>query len=217
MGAGAGFPALKLTDEDWSKVEAALQLPIIEGTRKEIVEVTSEYVSSAVSFGNSLKLKEVIDQLCEIKAASQAFHKVIVGAHVHPRHLIALFANKPGGRRIGTTEELRDVALAARTIARACTAALGSLDGTPPGPNPRDAWKLWIRDLTDVLEKGRLPTEVRKDPSTPENASPFARFVKALQECLPAEFHKLIQSPEAFARLIVGARSGRKSSSAASE
>jgi hypothetical protein len=47
IASGAGGPTVKLRDEDWSRIEFALDCPVLEGVRQEIIDATNEYLASA--------------------------------------------------------------------------------------------------------------------------------------------------------------------------
>jgi hypothetical protein len=71
------------------------------------------------------------------------------------------------------------------------------------------AWKVWVRNLADVLQKRRFRTGVRKDLDKSNTTSPFVVFTRELQKLIPPSFRRGSHSDVALATLISKAIRGR--------
>jgi len=207
LSSGAQGPAAKIAD--WARIETALQASLSEATRKKIVETTDEFLSAATLERNAAPVSIARDRIREIKSAALALRGAIMNpvaethrdADVYARHLVnRALRNFPLHKL-----ELRSMGSATLSLARACNAALRFLERVPyENFRPGEAWDWWVRQLRAILKSDALPSGVRKDAYTRirKQHSPFVLFVHELQQCIPAEFRRSIQSPAALAVAI---------------
>ena len=65
--------------------------------------------------------------------------------------------------------------------------ALADMDD-PPGWRTGEAWEIWIRELTLVLDKAHLPTGARTDDLAEQSV--FTNLVAVLQKFVPSSLQR---------------------------
>jgi hypothetical protein len=76
-----------------------------------------------------------------------------------------------------------------------------------------EAWNRWIVELTDLMERNRLPTaaSISQPKLADANTSPFVRFVKELQHSIPKKYRRSYHSDVALTEAIKRARRSKNS------
>src|SRR5262249_14277376 len=87
--------------------------------------------------------------------------------------------------RISGYRKLKELAELIESLSASCESAMKRLDDlTVTGPRKGSAWGIWVRQLTDIIQKHELPFGARKDPakqSQKRPPSPFVALVRELQ------------------------------------
>jgi hypothetical protein len=193
-----GKPKLKISNDDWQRIELAYGHPLAE-VRQKICAATREFLDWAVFERTAPTSSEAIARVQSIKKAVHEFReevfqcppKVGKDADFVARHLICkhlgLAFNK--GR-----DGLQNLALElADFISNGCDFALADLRSeAKSGFRKGDAWDWWVRKLTAVLKAHGLPTENRKDTDKNKTGRPseFVAFFRELQACIPVEYRR---------------------------
>jgi hypothetical protein len=76
-----------------------------------------------------------------------------------------------------------------------------------------EAWNRWIVELTDLMERNRLPiaASISQPKLADANTSPFVRFVKELQHSIPKKYRRSYHSDVALNEAIKRARRSKNS------
>jgi hypothetical protein len=107
---------------------------------------------------------------------------------------------------------VRFILLLTSSLAAASAKALGELNEktTKDYFRPGAHWNSWVRRLTEIMQKHRLPKTVPKDSDKRTRAVPFVALVRELQMCVPRQFRRHTHSDGALAQAIYRARSVRR-------
>jgi hypothetical protein len=206
---------LKFTDAEWQGVEAACGWALSETLRDNILRVTQEFLSLETyqqTGGKVVDVKVVLESYD--KAASRFFNAIFdapsgqFAASTHAHDLIEL-----NSKRLGkSSESLFDEMLALlRAFHIACNSALKQLRELQISSSGTDnAWRLWIRWLSELINETGLPSSGSKDvgaKSKSDDQSAFTEFVWQLQRCLPEEVRRHTASKQECAASIRDAQS----------
>jgi hypothetical protein len=203
---------LKFTDAEWQGIEAACGWALSKTLRDNILRVTRKFLSLEIyqqTGGNVADVKVVLESYD--KAASRFFNAIFADlsgqstASIHAHDLIELNFKKSGA-------SLFDEMLALlRGFHISCNAALKELRQLQISSSRTDnAWRLWIRWLSELIDETKLPSSGSKDlgaKSKSDDQSAFTEFVWELQRCLPAEVRRHTASKEECAASIRDAQS----------
>jgi hypothetical protein len=195
----------QLSDENWLAIEAASGNSLSPEVRGQIETATTQFLEEAEA-ENTGSMDDAIARVERMRKAAQSLLDAMAdsrGGNVTLEYVneeldmsytrligaeLCRLLRVPALPSAGLNyvfELYKDLA----HFVGACGLALGSLDSAsrynywPEG----GAWEHWIRQLTDILEAHHLPTGVRKDAAgyRVKRASPFVKFVSALQTFLP--------------------------------
>lgn len=191
-GAVGSSPEFSLSDPDWKQVEIAYGQALPAAVRQSIVDTTNKYLEWEVFERNASALTPAVDLVESIKAASNnlrkklsktggdagAFAQSVIKEHFHSVHF-------RGNSYDQLFHALGDVM---SSLSVACQTALGEMDD-PEGKVFREgaSWDDWIRALTNIVEENDLPTASSKAGNRKSDVGPFARMVAALQQHLPKQ------------------------------
>ena len=219
-----GRPQLKISKNDWQKIETAYGHPIATPLRRRILIATREYldwVEFEQKADPTAKCEKRIDS---IKKAVGIFRRAVLAcpagfgpqANFVAMRLISMHMGLPFEARHG----LQNLALTIdRDVSEGCERALAELRSQKDSGFRRgEMWELWVRKLTTILSNNDLPTRIRKDSDKTKTArpSPFVPFVRELQACLPAKYRKShalrhdFEANVALSTAIIRARSRRR-------
>ena len=202
----------KLDPGQWKQIELAIGKPLHAQIRNEILIATKKFLRLAEAESNTGLIADAISRAEGFRDAASTLIEMKEDARVpistrgYVDDLIALYGS---GIDLATFyEELK-------RYARGCEAALDDMNTASQETYWIDgwAWQLWIRELLEIAERYGLKTGVRKDSDKVKNekVSAFVRFVGALQNYIPDEHRRHIQSPNALAGGISKARKKEKS------
>jgi hypothetical protein len=202
--------------------------------RRKIRVATREYLDWAPFELAAEPNAKAVARVIAIKKAARDFQRIILqcppeigrDADYFARALISEYSGLAwnNGR-----DGLQNLALKTeRAILRGCAQALAELRRAEhSGFRKGEMWDRWVRQLTSILSKDHLPTQVRKDTDKRKAAMPsaFVAFVRELQVCLPRDYRRSqAHRPDfdaniALSNAIVKARaaSGRKTQLMAAE
>jgi hypothetical protein len=203
---------LKFTDAEWQGIEAACGWALSETLRENILRVTRGFLSLEIyqqMGGNVADVKVVLESYD--KAGSRFLNAIFAdpsgqsAASSHAHDLIELNFKK-------SSESLFDEMLALlRAFHISCNSALKELRQLQISPSSTDnAWRLWIRWLSELINETGLSSSGSKDfgaKSKSDDQSAFTEFVWELQRCLPAEVRRHTASKEECAASIRDAQS----------
>jgi hypothetical protein len=208
-------PIISLSDDMWSKIEAACGWSFDSELRDPIRTRTNVYLGVAQFERNAKPRAPALDRLQRLRKAGARFQAELMRA---PEPESARYANflikqnfadsqlKYGG----PTDAIRAMHGVMASFVIACDLAERELErNRARGFQPGESWNVWVRDLAGVLRKRGFPTGVRKDVDKSDTTSPFVRFIWELQELVPQEFRRGSHSKVALATLISKARRGR--------
>jgi hypothetical protein len=217
--ASGEMPVVNFDDSDWQRIEAACGWTLSTGLREDIRRVTEEFLTyegSERTAARPADVKVVLEAYD--KAASRFFNAIFADpswhsdASVYAQHLIERNSRE---LRTGGASIFDAMLALLRDFHIACNASLKQLIEPQNSPfEPGRAWRLWVRQLTELIEAFGLPSSVRKDTggkSKPDLQSAFARFVWHLQQSLPVECRRHTASESACADAISEAQAfGRR-------
>jgi hypothetical protein len=195
---GSAVPTLHITDHDWKRIESAYGHALGDALRQDVLEVTEKYLEWAGPEVTAQALAGAVSRAQDIRKAILQLHRTVFGvkkelrdADAYVRSLLRnhLSLSMRNGR-CGFQQSVLDFY---KSVLPACDAALRKLEAeADQGFRSGDAWKIWVRGLTKVLDKAGLPVSVRKDSdkSKADEPSPFAALVRELQACLPESLRR---------------------------
>jgi hypothetical protein len=181
---------------NWARIESAYGHLLADPVRRKIRGVTREYLDWVDFERDAATTSEVTTRVHTIKSAASKFRENIFGrppkigkeADYYARFLISKHMGLPFEGRDGLQNFVLNIE---RDIASACKRALAEL-GKESGFQLGEAWQLWVRKLTSILLKSKLPTQVRKDTDKSKAPKPsaFVAFIRELQKCIPEPYRK---------------------------
>jgi len=219
-----GRPQLKISKNDWQKMETAYGHPIATPLRRRILIATREYLDWVEFEQKADPTANCEQRIGSIKKAVGIFRRAILAcpagfspqANFIAMRLISTHMGLPFKGRHG----LQNLALKLdRDVSKSCERALAELKSQKDSGFRRgEMWELWVRKLTAILSKNELPTQVRKDADKAKavKPSPFVSIIRELQACLPAKYRKShplrpdFEANIALSTAIIRARSRRR-------
>jgi hypothetical protein len=211
-GVGSKSPTISLSDDGWSKIEAACGRSFDSELRDAIRTRTKVYLRDAQFELNAKPLAPALDRLQRIRKAGARFQAELMRAPEPESARYANFLIKQNfaDSRLkygGPTDAIHAMHGVMASFVFVCARAEKGLekDGFQRG----ETWNEWVRDLSGVLQKRGFRTSVRKDSDKSDTTSPFVRFIWELQELIPQEFRRGSHSDVALATLISKAIRGR--------
>ena len=217
---------VRITEEDWVRLEAAYRRPIPPNIRQDLTDLTTEHVASvhfelaAASVADARKelerLRNAIIQLRDLVHASGPLD----AAH-YARHLLINHVRDPGlgairlssKGRLESNNPLKELTRILQVYLQACDSAAVELADPDYSVEVGESWDRWICRLTDRLASSRFPTGVRNDE---EGISPFMSLIQQLQMVIPEEARQHHRSTlRALAQAIARARRSRDTKQAA--
>jgi len=194
---GFAVPTLQITDKDWRRIESGYGHALGDALRQDVLEVTEKYLVWAGPEATAQTLAGAISRAQDIRQAILQLHRTVFGvkkelhdADAYVRSLLRNHLSLSVNGRCGFQQLVLDLY---RSVLPACDAALRKLEAeADQGFRPGDAWKIWVRGLTKVVNKAGLPVAVRKDTdkSKADGPSRFAAPVRELQACLPESLRR---------------------------
>ncbi len=209
----SGEPKLSISNDDWQRIESAYGHAVPTNARERIHEALLEFLRFVESEQVAHPVSEARKRVERVKKAATEFKTAIfeqdvgLDARTYANHLIKLHFRD--ARIRNSRDGLRTVAKLMTSVIVACNRALQDLKHPGNwGPKRGDTWEKLVRDLTAVLKRHRLPTEVRKDSDKTKTGkpSPLVSFMRELQSCLPPEHRRAEHSEIALADAIYRAR-----------
>jgi hypothetical protein len=194
----SGRPKLRMSKTDWVRIEATYGHLLATSVRRKIRAATREYLDWVEFEPKAATMSETTARVHTIKKAASKFREAIFqcrpkigrAADYRARALICKHMGLPFKGRDG----LQNLVLKTeRDIAKGCGHALAELRGEKEsGFRHGETWELWVRKLTSILKKSRLPIQVRKDTDKAKVAKPssFVAFIRELQACIPQAYRR---------------------------
>jgi hypothetical protein len=206
--AARGRPKFRISKADWDRIETAYGHLLAAPVRRKIRAVTHEYLDWVELERKAATLSETTARVHTIKKAADEFRESILRrpakisreADYYSRSLICKHMDLPFEGRDGLQNLVLKIE---RDIARGCERALAELR-KESGFRDGETWELWLRRLTSILLKSKLPIRVRKDTDKFKVAKPsaFVAFMRELQACIPRTYRKSQPSSPDFAANI---------------
>jgi hypothetical protein len=195
-----GRPAFRISGVDWQRIETAYGHPLSETIRRKIRAATREYLDWAQFELTAGTNSQTVARVTAIKRAAHEFLESILrcpakigrDADYFARALICKHSELTW---IDGRDGLQDLALKLeRNISRGCDRALAELRrDEPSGFRRGEMWGRWVGQLTSILSKRQLPTQIRKDTDKRKGGampSAFVAFVRELQVCIPQDYRR---------------------------
>jgi hypothetical protein len=204
-------PALKMSGDDWKRLEKAYGLPLSSPLRAQIIQA-SEILKLNAIFADGQRIADAEERIKRIQQRAKALHAAFRGGRPSPSHwfgdlcIESQFSTDLSNAKVSSVSTLIKQI---KTLVTACTGALAYLDRTAKNtPSKRGVWNLWVQTLTSTLCENGLPTGARKDVDKQKGGNPsaFVAFVREMQNSVPQEYRPLFQSDDALAQAIVRAR-----------
>jgi hypothetical protein len=217
----SGRPKLRMSKADWVRIEAAYGHRLAAPVRRKIRAATRKYLDWVEFEPKAATISETSARVQTIKRAAHKFRETIfqhppkIGreADYYARSLICkhmglLFEGRDGLQNLALKIE--------RDVADGCERALAELR-KESGFREGETWQVWVRDLTSILKKSQLPTQVRKDTDKAKVAQPsaFVAFLRELQARIPQAYRRSqpgspdFQANIALSTAVIRARSSR--------
>ena len=208
---------INISKERWSGIEKAYgnSLPAV---RQQIVAATNDFLSFERFERNAetvsaakLKIDRIYTAASELKAelSSRAEGddtlleaQWCIGETFH-------FSGRTGRDALSKFGEMLDeINVGCAQVRSSCNKALEEINQEKsPGFRHGDAWDDWIKKITNIAAKFKLPTSASKrEPDT----SPFVRMIDKIQKCLPPECVRGTHSFHALSQAISRARAGTR-------
>jgi hypothetical protein len=214
---GFAVPTLHITEVDWKRIESAYGHALGDALRQDVLEVTEKYLDWAGPEVTAQTLAGAMSRAQDIRQTILQLHRTVFGvkkelhdADAYVRSLLRNHLSLSVNGRCGFQQLVLDLY---NSVLPACNAALRKLEAeADQGFRSGDAWKIWVRGLTKVLEKAGLPVSVRKDTdkSKAYGPSPFAVLVRELQACLPESLRRSYSPrPDAESNTALSSAIGR--------
>jgi len=208
MASALGRPKFRFTIDSWPKIEQAYGRSLSPDVRKHILEVTGSFVYFEVFERQAKPMRFAIRKVEAISKAANDLRLALTGRasdeSVYAKHLIRKHFSD---RRLKTnrgnmTETLAGVLT---SLLVACDLALQEMKDTPSF-RVGDCWNEWIRDLTSIARKNKLPFSVSKASGKAAAPSPFVLMVAELQRHVDRGARRHSHSNSALAAAITRAR-----------
>ena len=161
-------------------------------------------------------MSETTARVHTIKKAASKFRETIFQrppktgreADYYARSLICKHMDLPFEGRDGLQNLVLKIE---RDIAKGCERALAELR-KESGFRNGETWQLWVRKLTSILLKSKLPIQVRKDTDKAKGTKPsaFVAFMRELQACIPRAYGRSqARTPDFEANIALSTAIGR--------
>ena len=211
-GVAGEFPTISLSDDGWSKIEAACGWSFDNKLRDAIRTRTNVYLREAQFELNAKPLAPVRDRLQRIRKAGARLQAELMGAPESESARYANFLIKQNfaDSRLkygGPTDAIH--AMHGVTVSFVFACDRGEKELEKDGFRRGEAWNAWVRNLAGLLQKCGFRTGVRKDSDKSDTTSPLVRFIWQMQELIPQQFRRGSHSVVALATLISKAIRGR--------
>lgn len=230
---GKKTKSIAITRSGWRDFEKVFGKPLPQSTRDEILKLTKHYVYWAQFELEAEPLQPARDRVAawkrladtlqqEFSKPQQEFSKPSAPSGrkpspkemmrrqrslretlIYAKHRVKLYFSDA---RFQRPDLFGDLAGVLNSFSAACKMALADMDD-PPGWRTGEAWEIWIRELTLVLDKAHLPTGARTDDLAEQSA--FTNSVAVLQKFVPSRFRRPTHSLSALAKAIQRARPRR--------
>jgi hypothetical protein len=203
-------PQLKISVDDWTRIEKAYGHPLDSTLRQRIIESTEMLKFRAV-FAEDQRIADVEKRIEGIQKRAKALYAAFQRGKVNPSHRFGDLCIEAQFSADLTTNgnNVNRLIKSLVSLDTACTAALDYLDRTAKvTPSERSIWNLWINTLTHALCEKGLPTSARKDSDKHKGSVPstFVALVSELQKTLPPAYKPSFHSNDALAQAISRAR-----------
>lgn len=198
---------------EWETIEGAYGA-IPENARAEISRDTNRYLELSSFARAALPVAEASDRAKKIRHSAQdLFEKLSIQSdslwaadRAIGNHLKAFGATKPYALDFDLVADVLSCLIAA------CAKTESDLSARAPddGLDADEHWRHWVRKITRIAERYKLPRGVRKDRHGNENwkPSPFVALIEGLQnqKQFPEEHRRQCANYEALSQAIVLAR-----------
>jgi hypothetical protein len=206
-----GFHVL---EEDWCEIEKRYAHSIPAEARSAVNDVTEKYLRLASAEQDAPSKADALKRLEDLKGRTASLKEAInelpadnpIREYVDEQIAFAYSISKYEDST-SILEYLSTFERELERFSKACRDTISFLLDYDFWP-ARAAWDIWIRQLTQALDRHGLPTSARKDSDKAKTgkASQFVELVDALQRLIPERFRRSIHSKPALATAIHKAR-----------
>jgi hypothetical protein len=219
------YPPLELDTADWQHIEQAYGQTLKPHVRDQVFHATTNFLYMATAEeAPSLRLaqqrvKRLRDSAARLEREIMQKNDVagytdeLIGVHF----LHFFFEGKIREARTPNIDSLPSVVTETLSaLLRACDSAAKHMKAQSKETwiwQDGEAWNHWIVELTDLMERNRLPTtaSISQPKLADANTSPFVRFVKELQHTIPKKYRRSNHSDVALNEAIKRARRSKNS------
>jgi hypothetical protein len=197
----------------WGEIEQAYGRPLPEEVRKSIVSAVHALMNDGAIEQNALFATAANERIREIRHSARQLKSTLntrtLPDHNNERALLLLIGKEI--KRLGPPRsDLRESAMMAGRIVIACDTLLAKLTAGL-GFQEGEAWKHFIRVMTEICDKAGLPTGASqsRDKRSDNKPSPFVAFISEIQKRLPSDIRRHDRAdPTSLAKKINEARPG---------
>ena len=213
----------ELDSSDWERIERAYGKSLSPQLRDKVVRITKDFLYWA-SAEETPPLRDAQKRAKSLRKHAESLLKEMqrtTDNEVAPYtdELIDLYFRRFWFEEFQCKAEVVQDALPPEVVAalsiflRACDGALSEMDALSQQTwmwQDREAWDVWITELTELLKAEGLPTAAATTVSKDKvGYSPFVKFIKQLQNDIPGEFERSQWSSGALTEAIKRARKSR--------
>ena len=225
--------SIAITRSGWRNVEKVFGKPLPQSTRDDILKLTKHFVDWAGFEVEAEPLQPARDRVIawkrladtlqeEFSKPQQEFSKPSTPSGRKPSHKEMMRRQRShretliyakhrvklhfSDARFQRPDLFGDLGGVLTSFSAACKMALADMDD-PPGWRIGEAWEIWIRELTLVLDKAHLPTGARTDDLAEQSV--FTNLVAVLQKFVPSRLQRPTHNLSALAKAIQRARPRR--------
>jgi hypothetical protein len=205
----AGEPVIVI---DWNSIQRRYGCELPDEARNTISDLVEVFVFFVEVEHSASMISDVKREIERIQSAAEKARNAFLQEPFAIGQLGAEYAAELINRHFCLIDpRLRDprifepnkLRVAGETMAALCQACAAALDDAQKVENhsrrPGGLWEAWVRHVSKALAKHDLPVTVRKDY---KRASPFVALVGELQNCVPKQYRKGLQSEPALAEAI---------------
>jgi len=198
------IPTVRITERDWRSIETAYKHRLSPQVRKEVLEITNDYLLFADGESTAERVDFATDHVERLHKGAAAFwneFRQMSDSHADSL-IVENFSKRWGKDGFNLFSEMMQSFLAI------CEFAPTELKNPANHGFRKGAqWSWWIRCLTEIMQEHGLPHQARKDPDKNKTGKPshFVLFLRELQRCVPVEIRRE-HSLEAIATAITRAR-----------
>lgn len=222
LASAVGVPTLDLGDDDWKHIEREYNHELSDVVKEEIRNVTQSFIEWEELERSAEPSSAAETRIVRYRRAAKTFLRILRVPSEGEGDDASTYANYLIEKHFACSDlsgsrKLDSLPMVATSLFVACEKALDELKSETSGYQSGDSWNEWIRQLTAIAKRHRLPSGARTDSVKGDRPSDFVELVRALQNHAPIAARRGRHSGQALAQLIKRARGEAKISDFADE